>query len=52
MGIAFGSKCSLFSINSLGTLGTSAGFHAKMSLFSWRNLMSVSFYLGSKLLPM
>jgi hypothetical protein len=26
----------------------SVGFHAKMSLFSWRNLTSVSSYLGSK----
>jgi hypothetical protein len=30
----------------------SAGFHAMMSLFSWRNLRSVSSYLGSRLFPM
>jgi hypothetical protein len=51
MGLAFGSKCSSCSINSLGTPGMSAGFHAKMFLFSWRNLMSVSSCLGSRLLP-
>jgi hypothetical protein len=40
MGLAFGSRCSSCSINSLGTPDMSAGFHAKMSLFSWRNLTS------------
>jgi hypothetical protein len=30
----------------------SASFLAKMSLFSWRNLISVSSYLRSKVLPM
>jgi hypothetical protein len=29
----------------------SAGFHVKMTLFSKRNLMSVSSYLGSMLFP-
>jgi hypothetical protein len=40
MGLAFGSRCSSCSINSLGTPGTLAGFHVKKSLFSWRNLTS------------
>jgi hypothetical protein len=51
MGLAFGSRCSSCSINSLGTPSMSVGFHAKMSLFSWRNLLSASSYLGSKLVP-
>jgi hypothetical protein len=51
MGLAFGSKCSSCSINSLGTPAMSIDFHAKMSLFFSRNLMSVSSYLGSKPLP-
>jgi hypothetical protein len=34
MGLAFGSRCSSYSINSLGTIGMSTGFHAKMSLFT------------------
>jgi predicted branched-subunit amino acid permease len=34
MGLAFGSRCSSCSIDSLGTPGMLAGFHAKMSLFS------------------
>jgi hypothetical protein len=51
-GLAFGSRCSSCSINYLGTLGISTGFHTKMSLFCWRNLTSVSSYLGSRLLPM
>jgi hypothetical protein len=50
-GLFFRSKCSLCSINSPGTPGMSAGFHVKMALFSWRNLMSACSYLGSKLLP-
>jgi hypothetical protein len=49
MGLAFGSRCNSCSINSLGTLGISVGFHAKMSLFSWSNLMSASSYLESRL---
>jgi hypothetical protein len=51
MGLAFGSRCSSCSIISLGTPGMSVGFHGKMSLFSWRNLLSASSYLGSKLVP-
>jgi hypothetical protein len=39
-------------LTSLGTPSMSASFHAKMPLISWRNLMSVSSYLGSKVLPM
>jgi hypothetical protein len=39
------------SINSLGTPDMSVDFYAKMSLFSWRNFMSVSSYLGSRLFP-
>jgi hypothetical protein len=50
-GLAFGSRCSSCSINSLGTPGMSAVFHTKMSLFSWRNLMMASSYLRSKSLP-
>jgi hypothetical protein len=41
-GLAFRSKCNLCSINSLGTPGMSAGLHVKMSLFSYRNLMSAN----------
>jgi hypothetical protein len=48
IGLAFRFRCSLCSINSLGTLGMSAGFHAKMFLLFWRNLSSASSYLGSK----
>jgi hypothetical protein len=50
MGLTFGSRCSLCSINSYGTPGMLVGLHVKMSIFSWSNLMSVSSYLGSKLL--
>jgi hypothetical protein len=50
-GLAFGSRCNSCSIKSLGTPSMSADFHAKMSLFSYRNLMSTNSYLGSKLLP-
>jgi hypothetical protein len=50
-GLAFGSRCSSCSINSLGTPGMSGSFHADMSLFSRRNLMSVSSYLASRQLP-
>jgi hypothetical protein len=39
-------------MNSLGAPGTFIGLHVRMSLFSWRNLMSVSSYLGSNVLPM
>src|SRR4051812_11536056 len=46
--IAFGSTCNLCSANPLGTPGISAGFHAKISQFSRRKLMSSSSYLGSK----
>jgi hypothetical protein len=35
----------------MGLAFGSVGFHAKMSLFLWRNLMSTSSYLGSRLLP-
>jgi hypothetical protein len=52
MGLACGSKWISSSINSLGTPGILAGFHTKMSLFSWMNLMSVSSYLESKVLSM
>jgi hypothetical protein len=51
MSLAFRSRHSSCSINFLDPPGMLADFHVKMSLFSWRNLMSVSFYLGSKLLP-
>src|SRR3954471_17905282 len=45
-GRAFGSTRNLCSANSLGTLGMSDGFHAKMSQFSRRKLMSSNSYLG------
>src|SRR3954471_21703058 len=47
-GLAFGSTRSLCSANSLGTPGISDGFHAKISQFSRRKLMSSNYYLGSK----
>src|SRR3954469_20841556 len=47
-GLAFGSIRSLCSANSLGTPGMSDGFHAKISQFSRRKLMSSTSYLGSK----
>jgi hypothetical protein len=51
MGLAFESRCSSCSINSLGTLDMLAHFYVKMSLFSKRNLTSMNSYLGSRLLP-
>src|SRR3954468_22160769 len=48
-GLAFGSTRNLCSTNSLGTPGISDGFHAKISQFSRRKLMSSTSYLGSKL---
>src|ERR1041385_9508952 len=51
-GLAFGSTCNLCSANPLGTLGISAGFHAKISQFSWRKLTSSSSYWGSKSVAM
>jgi hypothetical protein len=51
-GVALGSTLSECSINSLGTPGMSAGFHAKMSRLARRKLMSASSYLGSRLAPM
>jgi hypothetical protein len=51
MGLAFRSRCTSCSINSLGTPSMSVGFHAKMSIFFYRNLMSVSSYFWSKLFP-
>jgi hypothetical protein len=43
------SECS---IRCLGTLGMSAGFHAKMSRLAQRKLMSASSYFGSMPAPM
>src|ERR1041385_3350395 len=51
-GLAFGSTRNLCSSNSLGTPGMSDGFHAKMSQFSRRKLMSSSSYLGSRSVAM
>ena len=51
-GRAFGSTRSLCSANSLGTPGMSDGFHAKMSQFSRRKLMSSTSYFGSKSVAM
>src|SRR3954462_3525706 len=51
-GLAFGSTFNLCSANSLGTPGMSDGFHAKISQFSRRKLMSSSSYLGSKSVAM
>jgi hypothetical protein len=38
----------LYSITSLGILTISNINHAKISRFSWRKVMSMSFYLGSR----
>src|ERR1041384_2059631 len=51
-GRAFGSTRNLCSANSLGTPGMSDGFHAKMSQFSRRKLMSSTSYLGSRSVAM
>lgn len=45
--VAFGFTLSECSINSLGTPGMSAGFHAKMSWLARRKLTSELSYLGS-----
>src|SRR3954463_7602703 len=51
-GLAFGSTCNLCSANSLGIPGILEGFHAKISQFSQRKLMSSISYLGSKSVAM
>jgi hypothetical protein len=51
-GVALGSTLSERSINSLGTRGMAAGFHAKMSRLAQRKLMSASSYFGSRPAPM
>ena len=51
-GLAFGSTRNLCSANSLGTPGMSDGFHAKMSQFSRRKLMSSTSYFGSRSVAM
>ena len=43
-GFELGFKSNLCSANSLGTPGISAGFHAMISLFSLRKLVSASSY--------
>src|SRR3954469_12309139 len=47
-GLDFGSTRNLCSANSLGTPGISNGFHATISQFPRRKLMSSNSYLGSK----
>src|SRR5579883_2024611 len=47
LGLAVGSTLRLCSIRLLGTPGISDGFHANMSRFSCRNVMSASSYLSS-----
>jgi hypothetical protein len=47
LGMAFGSTFSQCSINSLGTPGISAGFHANISQLALRKSMSASSYLPS-----
>ena len=49
---SFGSVFRWCSASSLGTLGMSEGFHAKMSRFSWRNSMSALSYLSDNPAPM
>jgi len=44
IGLELGFKSNLCSANSLETPGISAGFHAKISLFSLRKLVSASSY--------
>jgi hypothetical protein len=51
-GVALGSTLSECSINSLGTPGMSAGFHAQMSRLARRKLMSASSYFGLRPAPM
>src|SRR3954471_21279776 len=51
-GLHFGSIFKLCSASSLGTPFMSAGYQAKMSLFSWRNSTSALSYLGSRFIPM
>jgi hypothetical protein len=51
-GVALGSTLRECSINSLGTPGMSADFHAKVSRLALRKLMSASSYLVSRPAPM
>ena len=51
-GVALGSTFKACSINSLGTPGISAGFHANMSRLALRKLTSSSSYLSPSPVPM